>query len=112
MLGREGRTLSYTLLVFTLEAFSDLSSGSTEAHDWQHASGKLKQAFDPLFAEIDETLCADDDTINGLKHAIMELVHTDAYRTFRRFLSEHVSHDFYQAIASSSGTQIMENHMR
>lgn len=86
--------LSYSLLVFVIEALAN--SDSKYLATWDDIRGEAKKHFDGLF-EDERILSIDPSWIDDLRKVLVDVVHPGAARRFTEFALAHISSDLYNA---------------
>ncbi len=86
--------LSYSLLVFVIEALAN--SDSVYSATWDDIRGMPRKRFDALF-EDDRIFSIDTSWIDDLREVLVDIVHPGATRRFTRFALDHISSDLYSA---------------
>jgi hypothetical protein len=86
--------LSYSLLVFVIEALAN--SDSVYSATWDDIRGMPRQRFDALF-EDNRIFSIDTSWIDDLREVLVDIVHPGATRRFTRFALDHISSDLYSA---------------
>ncbi len=96
-------SLSYSLLVFVLEALAN--SDSAYQATWDHISPEKKNKFESLFN--DSRFSSIDNTwTNELKQVIVDTFVPGATKRFTEFTIEHISSDFYNSQTNNSKSPI------
>lgn len=91
--------LSYSLLVFVIEA---LANSHSDYHaTWDDLQGEPRERFDALF-EDDRISSIDANWTNDLREVLVDVVHPGATRRFTKFALDHISNDLYDASSSST----------
>jgi hypothetical protein len=91
--------LSYSLLVFVIEA---LANSHSDYHaTWDDIRGEPKERFDALF-ENDRISSIDASWTNDLREVLVDVVHPGATRRFTKFALDHISNDLYDTVSSST----------
>jgi hypothetical protein len=86
--------LSYSLLVFVIEALAN--SDSDYLATWDDIRGVPRKHFDNLF-EDERILSIDPSWIDDLRKVLVNVVHPGATRRFTKFALAHISSDLYNA---------------
>lgn len=91
--------LSYSLLVFVIEA---LANSHSDYHaTWDDIRGEPRKRFDALF-EDDRISSIDTSWIYDLREVLVDIVHPGATRRFTKFALDHISSDLYSASNSNT----------
>jgi len=91
--------LSYSLLVFVIEA---LANSHSDYHaTWDDIRGVPRERFDALF-EDDRISSIDTSWIDDLREVLVDIVHPGATRRFTKFALDHISSDLYSASNSNA----------
>lgn len=91
--------LSYSLLVFVLEA---LANSHSDYHaTWDDVRGQPRAHFDTLF-EDDRISSIDGSWTDDLRKVLVDVLHPGATRRFTKFALDHISTDLYDASHSTS----------
>jgi hypothetical protein len=99
-------TLSYSLLVFVLEALAN--SDSDYQATWDHISPEKKNKFDNLFD--DSRFSSVDSTwTDELKQVIVDTFVPGAAKRFTNFTLDHISNGFYDSQNSNSKFPIRQS---
>jgi hypothetical protein len=102
-------SLSYSLLVFVIEALanSDLESQAT----WDDVRGPTRNRFDTLFN--DERLASVDNTwTNELRQVLVDVLHPGATRRFTEFMLKHIPTNLYDASLNNSKFPLRRSRIR
>jgi len=91
--------LSYSLLVFVIEALANSHSGYHAT--WDDMRGEPRERFDDLFGD-DRISSIDPSWTNDLREVLVDVVHPGATRRFTKFALDHISNDLYDASSSST----------
>ena len=91
--------LSYSLLVFVIEA---LANSHSDYHaTWDDIQGEPRARFDALF-EDERISSIDPSWTNDLRKVLVDVVHPGATRRFTKFALDHISNDLCDASSSST----------
>lgn len=91
--------LSYSLLVFAIEA---LANSHSDYHaSWDDVRGQPREQFDTLFKD-NRISCVDASWIDDLSKVLVNVLHPGATRRFVRFAFDHIPMDLYNASQSTS----------
>jgi hypothetical protein len=91
--------LSYSLLVFVIEALAN--SHSDYYATWDDVQGKPRESFDTLF-EDDRISSIDGSWIGDLREVVVDVLHPGATRRFTKFALDHIPKNLYDASHSTS----------
>jgi hypothetical protein len=87
-------TLSYSLLLFILEALAN--SDPNHQATWDHISPEKRKRFELLF-EDSRFSSVDSTWVDELKKTIVTTFHSKAPKRFNEFVLEHIPSEFYDS---------------